>query len=103
MLHSYRYFLTSELRDTYLVCVTNSSIQTIYIGDQENSKKEADPIDQLEVRCDDLDATNTWTALTQQTDRRIHWDGFVAGVLQVPTDVVISVHLVNERHDNRAE
>lgn len=103
MVHSRRYVLSSELRDTYLVCVTNSSIQAVHISDQENGKKQADPIGQSEVRGNNFDATNTRTALTQQIGRLIQRDGFVVGMLRVSTGIVINVHLFNERHDDRAE
>lgn len=103
MLHSRRYVLTSEVRDTYLVCVANSSIQAVHIGDQENRNKEEDAIPQSEVRCNNFDTTNTWTALTKQTGRLTKREGFVAGVLRVPTDGVVNVDLVNERHGSCAE
>jgi hypothetical protein len=90
------------MRDTYLICVTDSPIQAVHIGDQENSKKEEDTIPESEVRCNNLDATNTWTPLTHQTDGLTKWDGFIAGVLRFPTDTV-NVDLINERHGNRAE
>lgn len=65
---------------TYLVCVANGSIQSIYICDQKDRKKQKHSIDRTKVRRDDLDATNTGTALPEEVDV-LHRSGFIAGVL----------------------
>lgn len=65
---------------TNLVCIANRSIQSIDVGDQENRKKQEDPIDRFEIGSDNLNATDTRAALPEEIDV-IHGSGFIVGVL----------------------
>lgn len=55
-----------SFRKTDLVCVSDGSIQSIDVGDEENTRKQADAIKKTEVRVNDLNTMDSRTTFAEQ-------------------------------------
>jgi hypothetical protein len=78
----------------YLISIPNGSIQTVDIGNEEDTEEEQNALDQTELRRDHLDPPHTGTTSASESfDREVSPDSRLDGIRGIFLGEVVDRHV----------